>query len=169
MVGPFTEIGKIVKPHNLEGQVKVHVEKKYLPSLQHTAWIFLELFNSKVPFQILDRDGEDSSILTLDDVNSRTEAAQLRGAKIFIQEKDLILNEAEISGFDLLLGFSVLDNNGERIGTITRIEQYPEQLMASIKSSSGIHLIPLNDEFIQSIDIEEQVCEMDLPDGLLEL
>ena len=61
--------------------------------------------------------------------------------------------------------------DGALIGTVSEIRENPGQLLLVVKRAegSGSVLIPLVDEFVESIDEDARVLGMALPEGLLEL
>ena len=67
------------------------------------------------------------------------------------------------------VNFEIHDKILGKIGIIEEIIEYPQQEMAAIKFQEKEVLIPLNEQLILTIDAENKVIEMDLPDGLLEL
>ena len=50
---------------------------------------------------------------------------------------------------------------------ITKVEQYPQQLMAIVIHEGKEILIPLAEAYIEKIDIEKEQIIMTLPEGML--
>ena len=66
-------------------------------------------------------------------------------------------------------GFVLVDIEGQDIGVIKEVVQYPEQLMAVVDVDSQDVLVPLNETFIQGVDPEQSAIWVDLPEGLLDI
>jgi len=54
------------------------------------------------------------------------------------------------------------------IGTIDEVLEMPQQEMAFLKYKGRDVLVPLNEQFIQSVDEGNRRVMVDLPDGLLD-
>ena len=68
-----------------------------------------------------------------------------------------------------LLGFTAIDENEGELGKITAINEYPQQLIATVNYKSCEVLFPLNEEIIKGIDVVTGTLFIDLPEGLLDI
>jgi 16S rRNA processing protein RimM len=94
-------------------------------------------------------------------------ARGLIGKSIFIHE-DENENSSDNNNewhINSLLGFSVFDKNGEKLGVIDDIDIYSPQHKLIV---SG-HIIPFVKELVPIIDNDNKKIIVDLPSGLLEL
>lgn len=106
------------------------------------------------------------ALLTLDGYRSRDEADRLRGKMVFIAMKDAIpLNPGEYY-ISQLVGMSVRDG-GRTIGVVKEVLQTGANDVYVVQSEvHGDVLLPAHQETILSIDFENEVITMVLPDGL---
>lgn len=107
------------------------------------------------------------ALLTLDGYRSRDEADQLRGKMVLISMRDAIpLQPGEYYLFQLV---GMLVKDGERtIGVVKEVLQTGANDVYVVQSEIyGDVLLPAHQETIQSIDFDNQVITMVLPDGLL--
>lgn len=169
MFDSLVQIGKTIKPFNVDGLIRVSIDKKYRESLKKDRWIFLDHYNSKVPFQVILLHQKDPIVLRLDDINNRQEAQEISGCKLFMKSEDLIESEVLGNNFEVMIGFEAYTTERERIGLIVEINEYPQQIMASVQGEKVLHLVPLNDQFIQDIQFDKKQCIFSLPEGLLDL
>ena len=61
------------------------------------------------------------------------------------------------------------DKNHGELGEIIEVHEYPQQYIATVPYRFREVMFPLNDEIIQSIDEEQKILYIRLPDGLLEV
>jgi len=103
-----------------------------------------------------------SAFLKLNDVNSREEADYLKGIKIFVP-KSSISRGNPIQ----LIGFKVKElKTHSLLGEIVDIDLNSAQQRLIIETNDGELTVPFVDEFIHSIDFDEQVVEVTVMDGM---
>lgn len=107
------------------------------------------------------------ALLTLAGYRSRDEADRLRGKLVLIAMSDAIpLEPGEYYLFQLV-GMLVKDRE-RTIGVVKEILQTGANDVYVVQSDEyGTVLLPAHQETIQSIDFENEVITMVLPDGLL--
>lgn len=169
----FLQIGRTTKVHGASGELRMIIDEFYVDSIEAGKFIFIEQDGKPVPFLIENVRGAADPIVKLEWIDTPEDALQLTSKAVFLNKRDL--SEYKIStGRDhdlmLLVGFDVVSETGERIGTITSVVQYPQQLMAHVESAqNNTHLIPLHPDLIEDIDMEKKVVTMQLPEGILDL
>jgi len=75
-------------------------------------------------------------------------------------------NERDLSD---LSGFTLFGIKEGEIGTIVEILIYPENPVMRIMKGGKEILIPINDDLIESINIEQRQIIMSIPEGLISL
>lgn len=68
-----------------------------------------------------------------------------------------------------LIGFLVIDENHGELGQITDVQEFPQQFVASVNMDGKELMFPLSDDLILGIDSEEEIIEVELPEGLVDL
>ncbi|MBK6275404.1 MAG: hypothetical protein IPF58_12250 [Saprospirales bacterium] len=68
-----------------------------------------------------------------------------------------------------IVGFKMVDKTHGELGKIEKIIELPQQYLAQIFQEKKEILIPLNNTFIQKIDIKSKTVSIHLPDGFLEV
>lgn len=171
----YQEIGKIRKPHGLNGEMRVQIVDRYWEDLLHLGMLFLDINGQKVPFFIASiRPEAVPPIIALEDVDTKEAAERYKARPIFLRVSDLsspIVAEAPEQDlyYGYLQGFELLDQDKLPVGRILRIDVYPQQEMAVLEREGKEVLVPLHDALILSLDEEQQIVQMDLPEGLLNL
>jgi 16S rRNA processing protein RimM len=166
----FEEVGFIKKIHGVNGQVRLRAHRHFEEAISNAPFLFLELYGEIVPFAVKSIHGENPFIIQFEDVPSAEEAENIKSTKVYlpvgeVPDINTTGEESELTGFSITL------QDGQRIGKIVRVEEFPEQLMATVRLNKDNReiLIPLNDTFIDRIDLENKNLQMDLPDGILYL
>lgn len=159
----FRVIGKITGVKGLEGALRyVLFEQDEIPL--SNACIFFSVDGLPVPYE-LDGNKSNSDFLFLKGVDNVEEAKQCVAWEIL----GLLSKEEEEKPSDTrsLLEYKVI-SDGEIKGEIVKIEQYPSQIMATLRGEENSEkLLPLVEEWIINIDTTHKIIEMDLPSGLL--
>ncbi len=166
-------IGSTKKPHGLKGEVKLFVEEKYLEDLMNTDIIMIDLKGRQTPFFVEDIRVGNNIIAKFEDINTPEAAMSIAHKEIFLRESDLIPDdereiEIEVMPYAHCVGFSII-NDGENIGTIRDIEEFPQQEMAMLTYKNRELMIPLHPHFIKKLDTVSKTIWMELPDGILDL
>ena len=176
MAAAFVEIGYTKKTHGVQGWLRVQVEPEYLEDLLSTSAIFLSIQGQPVPYFVESFDTRNDLLIKLEDINSKEAAAELSGKALSLREQDLIpdeerefeLTEDELE-YSFLTGYELHTADQGKIGAILEILEFPQQEMARLEIEAKDILIPLHEDFIQSINEEQKLVIMDLPEGLLDL
>lgn len=167
----MVSIGFCKKPHGIGGELKVQIEAEYLEDFLHAEVIFIEMGGKQVPYFVENIRSGNEILIKLEDVNSREAASPLAAKEIFLREKDLSPEEEDEEDFDYqdFIGFQIIDTEAGMIGEIENIIEYPQQMMAVLQYQGREILIPLHENLIHDINIEDQTLLMNLPIGLLDL
>lgn len=170
----FVQIGYIQKTHGVEGELRVHIEEDFAEDFLNCNALFIETGGQMLPFFIEYIRGANDDILKLEDVGSREEAQKLGSQPVFLRKADMLPpeekeNKPYAPQFDYLEGFNAHEKEKGPLGAIIRVDEYPQQEMAVVRYMGREVLIPLNDRFISSIDVDKKTIVFELPEGLLHL
>jgi 16S rRNA processing protein RimM len=165
----FVKIGKVVKRFGVKGMLKVYVEDPYLKTIESCRAFFFNLDGSMVPFIIERRNGDiEEWTIKLKRIDSPEDAKIISGHDVFIEKAELV-GSSLVSLDNDLEGYEIHHNLGKKLDVIS-IETYPKQLMLKCRRDQNGDeniLIPLVEDWIESIDQESKVISMELPEGLL--
>ncbi len=167
------KIGKTLKAHGLEGELKMAVEEQYLEDFLQVRILFIEERGQPVPYFINNVRG-GQLLVSLEGVINRTQAEKIAKKNILIRKEDLIPEEEkvmEVSGLEYAacIGFLMTDKEAGELGVIEDILDYPQQEMAIIRKGNKEIMIPLIDAFIREINDKDKRIFVELPEGLLNL
>ena len=165
------QIGYTQKVHGVRGEIKVHIEKPYQNDALKASVFFIELPEGTLPYFIEQLQFGKTTIAKFEEVNDKETAKKLSGKNLFLKEEDVTAKEQREFELDYKFfeGFLIKDIELGTIGTIEEIVEMPHQIMAFLSYQNREVLIPINEYFIQDIDLESEVILMELPDGLLDV
>lgn len=168
----YTRIGQALKAYGLSGAVLADIEAPFIDLFLASDFVFLEISGSVVPFYIEGVfDHAPLFRLHLEDVNDPDQAAMLVPAELFLPS-DLSAVDAvplESKRFAWCAGFMMFDDEGNEIGTIERIEAFPQQELAILTRGGNEVMIPLHEQLITDVDRELKTIHVRIPEGLLDL
>ena len=172
----YINIGHTRKTHGVQGEMKINIEDRYLEDFLKNERIFIDIKGVKVPYFVASVRGKGDLILLLEEVTSKEAAFALQSREIHLREADLIpdhereleIEPEETLAYAHIVGFKLVDQTLGEVGVIREVLDMPQQEMAFLDYQGREVLIPLNAQFIVSIDEKSRTVQMDLPDGLLD-
>lgn len=160
-------VGKIAGYHGLKGEMKIYplVDDNSVFNNFETINIMNQSYK---PLSI--REHKNFLLITLEGINSLTEAEKLTGYVEADLEEDLNDNEIYIED---LVGINVLDSNGVLVGTVTSFSDAGQKLI-SVKFDENYSdkkelLLPFVDEYIIDIAKDKSCIKVNITEEILEL
>jgi len=163
-------IGSILKPKGLKGELHIYVDFDGIESVKFNT-VFVETAGKLVPYFVesIKYLQKNAAYLFLEDVDTIEKAATLAKKDIYLPNKlKPKKKEAEFTLFDLV-GFTAIDDYEGELGKITDVQEYPQQILATVTYKNCEVLFPLNEEIIKGIDVVKEIVRVDLPEGLLDI
>lgn len=169
----LVHIGKIVKPHGLNGELEINVNSE-LFEVCEVPYIVIETDGIFIPFFIDEyRYKNDTTYLfTLRGIENEMEAKEMIKREIYIHKKFLAegVNASDMEGTNYFIGFSIFSEDGKFIGEVVDIDDTTENVLFLLHNNNKEELIiPASDDFVVDIDEERKKIIMSLPEGLLSL
>ena len=141
------EIGEIVKPQGIRGEVKI-ISQRSAENYKNLRHIFVE----KTEMEIETISCRDALYVKFVGVNSRNDAENLRGKMCYAKEDELqTLAENEFY-FEELIGATVVDENNETIGEIEDIDQFGAADVIWIRERNSLFSVPFLDSIFKSVE-----------------
>ena len=166
-------LGKLMKPHGIKGAIRVEYYAESPELLEKPLMLRAGRFAPR-PVRIKEWSlWKDQLILTIDGIEDRTQAEQMRGQELLIDASFLPEADDDEPYLRDLLGLTVKLENGEVIGELEDIDFPAGQEMWVIRApeaDGGYEiLLPAVPEFVLDIDLSAEVVTIAPPEGLLEL
>ena len=171
------EVGHFNKAHGVNGEINAAmlIDVDLVPQL---SCLVCDMDGIFVPFFVegFRHKGVASLLLSIDGFNSERDVAALVGKDIFALKRDydeLVQDNAGDDGYcdelplDYFIGFTMTDHD-LRVGEIVDVDDATDNVLFVVRGDDGSTLtVPAVDDLIASVDLESQVIDMDLPEGLL--
>lgn len=166
MLPALYPIGRVAGKHGFHGDLMLHFHQESFSETIHKGdYLFIRLEGKGVPF-LIERFQPKSGIVKLADVDNESQASALEGMEIMTQTEP---EDAEEGLETLLTGYELHLEQGNVIGTITAVEEYPAGWMLLVNGTANELLIPLVEDWIVGIDEAHKLLVMNIPEGLTEL
>ena len=171
MIEDFFDIGKIVNVHGLRGEIRVMpvTDDPSRFDLLDSVEVFQNSTSKTYSIERM-RPHKALLVLKLKDIEDRTAAEALVGSVIKVpRSKALPLEDDEYYQKDLL-DMSVLNENGEELGTLVQIIETGANDVYVVRPKSGKDLlIPAIKECILAVNVPESKMTVRLMKGLRDL
>lgn len=163
-------IAHIARTHGVEGAVILKFIDGNPDDFRDEELLFVEFDQIVVPFFIASYRvrNTDTAIVAFDDIQSEEAALELLQRPVFVEKQETDHDDNEVP-WERLVGLTLIDTTHGHIGTITGILEIPNNDQFEVAYQGREVLVPINDDLIEEIDLEQGLLHMSLPDGLLEI
>lgn len=166
----YIEVGKLNKTFGTKGQIKVAPSERYQADLERCDVWFIDSGAGEVPYFVEDINQSAHFLVRFEDIDSPEKARKITGNTIKLRASDVTAVK-EVPGDDdlqFLSGFKIFDDKDAFVGVISRIEEYPQQLMAMVDTGDSEVMVPLVEAYITEVDTDSSTIFMILPEGLID-
>lgn len=151
-------VGRVGRPHGLDGTVFVWPDTDDPHRFESGARVQAE---GRGPLVVeRTRTHKERFLVKFAAVSDRTSAEKLRGAELFIEERQRRPLDSEEFWPDELEGLEVRTPSGRLVGRVRGVEWSDTQNRLVIETEKGLREVPFVDELVPSVN---------LPDGYLTL
>ncbi len=165
-------LGKIVKKYSFKGELLAKLDTDEPDLYEHLDAIFIDLKGHLVPFFVESSQLHKSDLLRLkfEDVDSEGDADALLKTNLYLPLELLPKLEGNKFYFHEVIGFTITDQNFGEVGIIkSGINDSTAQALFEIDRNGVEILIPMNDEFIVTVDRKSKNITVNTPEGLIDL
>jgi len=163
------QLGNVVKTHGLRGELVFFLDVDFPEAYEEMESVFVDLNGKLVPFFIESflLQG-DKAIVALEEVESIDDAKPFVGKDLYLPLSKLPKLPKGQFYFHQLPGLEVFD--GENLlGTVKEVYQMPNNNLLAIDHKGTEVLIPISDEIVHTVDIDNGKILTNLPEGLLDV
>ena len=156
------QIAQVLKSNGVEGELLVSFRDIDPEDVILEEPVFIEFDGLPVPFffNSFTPRGTRRALVTLTGVRSLADAEELVGKAVFVDGYE----EDEEEG---ILGWALLDEDGNEAGTIRDFEDIPGNTCLVVETPGGEVLVPFHEDLFLGKDEENRTVRMIIPDGLL--
>jgi 16S rRNA processing protein RimM len=160
-------VATVVRPHGLDGMVKVKVESDNPERLQAGSRLLIA-GPGPAAFTSVERHVPQGqfALLKLKGIDSVEQAQAIRGADLAVAEQELLpLPDGGYYTFQIL-GLRVQSSEGMDLGTVVQIEVMPAGDVYLVRGPAGSFYIPARGDIIRQVDLEHGTMTIDDREGL---
>ena len=171
----ITEVGQFFKTHALRGELNAVIDVDADAITAETPLV-VDMDGIFVPFFVesIRSKGARASLVKLRGVDSEAEARDFVNKAIYVRTADYeMLSDDDVDeegGYaDEFIGYTVCDAVHGEIGTIEDVDLTTQNALFIVDNPDGTVYIPISEDFIDNIDTENRVIQMNLPEGIVNL
>lgn len=161
----FKKVGFLSKSHGVQGTMVLRMERNFEDDLTEREFLFVSVDGTMIPFFLekFKMAGEDAFV-KFREIDSEKDALVIKGKNVFIpaEEEDSI-------DLHSLTGFIFLDETSGVSGIIVDYHEQGENPLFLVEIMGKEFLVPVQQEFIISLDVEDKQIIMRLPEGIFDL
>jgi len=164
-------LGKIVKKYSFKGELLAKLDTDQPDIYENLDAIFIEVNDTLIPFFIERSKLHKSDLLRLkfDDVTNEADADALMKCDLYLPLDLLPKLDGKKFYFHEIIGYQLNDENFGSVGTVKGVNDSTSQALFEVDRDGIEILIPMNDDFIISLDRDAKTITVNTPPGLIEL
>lgn len=159
------KIAKVLKSNGTDGDVIISFTGILPEDIDIEEPVFIYFDGLPVPFFIesFTRRGTGKALVRLTGIGNLADAEEIAGKAVYIPDDP----DTGINGFSSIIGWSLYDSNHNEVGIISDFFDIPGNPCIEAGTVSGTVLIPLHEDLVISIDEENKILTMTIPEGLV--
>jgi 16S rRNA processing protein RimM len=163
-------VGFIMRPHGLKGEVTARLTPE-CPDLRDVEHLVVEMPNGVQKHFFLESvNGQGlKTYLKFEGTNTVDDAMSLQKCKLMLPKSQRPRQARGEFYDDEVAGFTVVDANHGRLGSLREIIRTDAVRMLSVSYQGRELLIPVNDHFVSGINRRKKEMAVTLPEGYLEI
>ncbi len=163
-------LGRLGKPWGHQGELTVHLEEVDIDEITHAGSIFVDIDGQRVPFffsKLYEKN--QNTLIKFDDFHDPQSASILVGRDIYAPPGHLLDGSDESWDPEDFVGMLVRDEKHGDLGEVTALEGNAKNPVLVIMLGTQEVMVPLVDEMIVDINMEERSLLIRTPEGLIDL
>ncbi len=161
---------KILKPVGLNGEMRVYSYTSFKDiRYKKGNTLYIKENDNYVPLIIKSHysKGGNIEVISFKNYEDINLISSFIGKELFALKDENLLEENEFYYSDLT-GLEVFDEENNKLGTVTSVEEFPAQITLKItkNAAKSTFFVPFNDFFVKEIDLENKKIIIHLIEGL---
>ena len=173
-IDDLQQVAQVLKSNGTDGELVMGFRDIAPEDINLEEPVFIVFDGLPVPFFIesFTKRGNTKALVRLTDISSMEDVEEIAGKAVYVSEESLPEMSLEEDGYAALVGWLVLcpgENADEiyEVGEITDFMDIPKNPCIEVETENGAVIIPLHEDFILSVDPENQEIVMQIPAGLI--
>ena len=166
-----SHIGTLIKPHGFKGDLQMRAKTHLLDNIQIGDPLFILIDGQRIPFFVTDlfESGRaDRVVIKFEFIDGIDEARKYINYEVY-SERNVETPSPEEQNISLLMNFEVHDRNSGKMAVVIDFVKSSENPILILKLEKKEIMLPLNANYIETIDIESKKIIANFPEGLFEL
>lgn len=163
MQSEYLQIGEIVKPQGIRGEVKLRAMTSDMDRYARLETVYLKEGGKYVPHKVRKgRSYDGFAFLQLEGVNDRNQAELLRGTEVYVDREHAVELDEDENFICDLEGLEAYDTQGNHIGTLREVLT-PNQIcdVYVFDTPRGEMMIPALRRVVKEVDLDEEKIILD--------
>jgi 16S rRNA processing protein RimM len=162
-------IGQFSKPHGVKGELTLLTD--YDPEKIKSPYLVCEMDGIAVPFftESYRPKGSASVLVKMENVDDETAAHHFAGRAVYYPLSAMDDRAPENTGWTNLIGYVLESQDRGELGIITDVDETTVNILLQVDYRGKELLIPVAEEWIDSINPAAKKLTMSLPEGLIDL
>ena len=160
-------IGKCVKPHGLNGEMRVKPITDFPERFEQTEHVYAHLEKDPVRALVVEsaRDNHGGYLLKFEGVDTIEQAEKLRGFFLAVPEDETVILEDDEYWHWQLEGLKAFNTEGRQLGLLKEVVESPAHDLYLVEEPNGtIHWVPAVRQYVPEIDIANGRIVVVLPE-----
>ena len=179
-IDDLQQVAQVLKSNGTDGELVLGFRDIAPEDINLEEPVFIIFDGLPVPFFIesFTKRGNTKALVRLTDIASMEDVEEIAGKAVYVDDSQVPEMSLEEDGYAALVGWMVLtvdasetDEDGEpalyEVGEITDFMDIPKNPCIEVETENGAVIIPLHEDFILSVDPENQEIIMQIPAGLI--
>ena len=164
-------LGRVTKKYSFKGEVIIKLDTDEPEIYQNLDAVFLEIGKDLLPFFIEKSSFQRGSELRVrfEDVKTEQDADAILKKEVYLPLEFLPKLTGNKFYFHEVIGFSLVDVNQGKIGTIESINDSTAQALFIVSDGEKQVLVPMVDDFMKKVDRKNREVVVETPEGLIEM
>ncbi len=166
-----SHIGTLIKPHGYKGELQMKGKPNLLDNIQIDNPLFILIDGQRIPFFVEDlfESGQlDRVIIKFEFIDGIEEARKLVNCKVYSASKITSSSPAD-EDISTMIDYRVHDQITGQEFVVKDFVKSPENPILILQIDKQEIMLPLNADFIESVDHSKKLITASMPDGLLDL
>ncbi len=161
-------LGTISRKHGYKGELNIKLDISSSSFLEDVDYLFIDIDNQLVPYFLTSLRFKKSmlALVKFEDISSEEEAKSMIGKEIYLP---LTFSPEQEDLDSQYVNFLAIDYTHGPLGKIIDVQKNSAQSLFVINYQQKEILIPIVDNYIQSVDVQKKEIVLRTPDGLLTL
>ncbi len=163
-------IGYITKTRGLKGEVQVYFEFNEYEQLELET-VYIDIDSKLIPFFVdsYKLQSNQTGYVFFEDVDHIDAAQKLVKKSLYLPNTQKPERDPDEFLYTDLIGYTVHDTKLGELGSISEVNEYPQQFIAVMPYKFRQVMFPLNEAILLEINEEEGTVLVELPEGLIEI